>query len=394
MPNCPYCNVLIDEEYNFCVSCEQQVKCVTCGSYLIKDKSKCLKCSNLLNTLQLDSNPMNNLSLKEEQADSTYSRTLNLSFTDNAIDKFASVLGNYVPLAPPKSSKHIVQPQQQLAFRFLQPSAEDGQLAQSQILNDETIETTAKNISDNNSPSDYFEKDGQGFLISNNHDYKGKNKKLQQQRFSILYVWAYNSLNGEPVPIDHLTQAAQRNGVHDQNYAPYFKDAAKRFLIKLDGAFKINPSGQAEVNKIQAEMQDSDLSGSEYWSLTRKKSNRVSNATKEDTQKVDQWVQMPSRFDSFDVRILNTTANYAVLSLYDITKELKVESAVKLSLVYEYLTKRYKTVPVTRKNFSDTLSGKRYEKYFEHTSEGLYYLTQEAESLAETWISQVDIQSL
>lgn len=389
MPNCPYCDFLIDEAYNFCVSCEQQVKCLTCGSYLIKDKSKCLKCGNFLNTPQTAATPMNNFSLEEEQSDSNYSRKLNLSFTDNSIDKVASVLGGYVPLVPPKSPKPVAQ--QQLALPFLQTSEENEQLDQSEIMTDEAVETTAKNVLDNNSPSDYFEKDGQGFLISNNHDYKGKNKKLQQQRFSILYVWAYNSLNRELVPNDHLTQAAQRNGVYDQNYPTYLKEAANRFFTKLDGTFKLNPSGRAELSKIHAEMQDSDLSGSEYWNSTRKKSSRSPRATKEDAQRVEQWVQMPSKFDSFDVRGLNTRSDLAILALYDITKELKVETSVKPSLAYEYLTKRYKTVSITNKNLSDTLSDKRYKKYFERTSEGLYYLTQESESLAESWISKGSI---
>jgi hypothetical protein len=159
----------------------------------------------------------------------------------------------------------------------------------------------------------------------------------------------------------------------------------------LDGTFKLNPSGRVEVGKIQAEMQDSDLSGSEYWNPTRKKYNRSPRATKEDEQRIEQWIQMPSKFDSFDVRKLNTRFDLVILALYDITKELKVETAVKPSLAYEYLTKRYKTVSITNKNLSDTLSDKKYRKYFERTSEGLYYLTQESESLAESWISKGSI---
>lgn len=393
MPNCPYCNFLIDEAYNFCVSCEQQVKCLTCGSYLIKDKSKCLKCGNFLNMPQTAATPMNNFSLEEEQSDSNYSRKLNLSFTDNAIDKVASVLGGYVPLVPPKKLKHVAQPQQQLALPFLQISEENGQPDRSEIMDDEAVETTARNVLDNSFPSNYFEKDGQGFLISNNHDYKGKNKKLQQQRFSILYVWAYNSLNGEPVLNDHLTQAAQRNGVYDQNYPTYLKEAATRFFIKLDGTFKLNPSGRAEVSKIQTEMQDLDLSGSEYWNSTRKKSSRTSRVIKEDSQKVEKWIQMPSKFASFDVRQLKNTAEHAIFALYAITKELKVETAVKPALAYEYLTKKYQTISCKMKLFSDTLSHKRYENYFRHTPEGLYYLTQDAENLAESWISPDHVQS-
>lgn len=376
MPNCPYCAVPIDEMYSFCVSCEQQVKCLKCGSYILRDKSKCLNCGTLLNIPQPSSAPMNTFSLEEKQSDSNYSRKLNLSFTDTAIDKVASVLGDYIPLTPSTSPKRGLQPQQQLALP-LQKLGENGQPNHSEILHEETLETTAQNISDYNSPSNYFEQDGQGFLISTTHDYKGKNRKLQQQRFSLLYVWAYHSLLKEPVPSkEHLNQAVKTNGVYDSNYTKHLNDVASRFFIKSDGTFKLNPSGRAEINKILTEMQDSDLSGFEYWNSTRKNASQGSRITKDDTQNIDQWVQMPSRFDNFDVRTLDTAVKCALLALFDITKELKTQDAVKPGLAYVYLIKRYKTVSVSKDNFRKALTNtKDYSKYFSHTSEGLHYLT-------------------
>lgn len=338
---------------------------------------------------------MNTFALEEEQSDSNYSRKLNLSFSDTAIDKVASVLGGYVPLTPSTSPKRVLQPQQQPALPLSQKSGENGQQNQSEMLHEETVETTAQNISDDNSPSNYFEKDEQGFLISTTHDYKGKNKKLQQQRFSLLYVWAYNSLYGEAVPSkEHLNQAARKNGVYDNNYTKHLNDVAIRFFIKSDGTFKLNPSGRAEMNKILAEMQDSDLSGFEYWNSTRKNASRGSRITKDNTQKIDQWVQMPSRFDDFDVRILDTAVKCALLALFDITKELKTQDAVKPGLAYDYLIKRYKTVSVSRDNFRKALTNtKDYSKHFNHTSEGLYYLTPDAENVVDGWLSQDNIQS-
>jgi hypothetical protein len=332
---------------------------------------------------------MNNFSLEEEQTESNYSRKLNLSFTDTAIDKVASVLGGYVPFNPPKSPKPIARPQQ-LALPFSSASTDNNQFDQSEELIEESIETTSESVLDGNSPSSYFERDKQGFLVSVTPDYKGKNKKLQQQRFSLLYVWAYNFICGEAVPTkEHLNQAARINGVYDKNYSKHLTDVANRFFIKSDGTFKLNPGGRSEVNKILIEMQDADLSGLEYWNSTRKNSNRGSRITKEDTQKVDQWLQLPSRFDHFDVRTLGTTYKYALLALYDITKELKAQEAVKPGTVYEYLVKRYKTISVSKDNFSKALTNARdYGKYFSRTSEGLYFLSPEAETLVAGWLSQ------
>lgn len=85
---------LMADAYHFCVSCEQQVKCLNleCGDYLLKSKSKCLSCGTLVNTPQPGSTSMNTFSLQEEQSENHYSRKVNLSFTDTSIDKVASVI--------------------------------------------------------------------------------------------------------------------------------------------------------------------------------------------------------------------------------------------------------------------------------------------------------------
>lgn len=336
---------------------------------------------------------MNSFSLEEEQSDSNYSRKISLSFTDAAIDKVSSVLSGYVPLTMLKNPKQVTQFQQNLTFPFVQEASDGNHSEQSEITNEKLVETTAQNVSDDNPAYNYFDKDSQGFLISTNPDYKGKNKKLQQQRFSLLYVWAYNSINGEPVPSkDHLSQAARQNGIYDQNYSQHLNDVANRYFIKSDGTFKLNPSGKAHLKEIQTEIEDSELCGFVYSNSTRKKSSRGSRTTKEDSQKIEQWVQMPSKFDGFDVRELKTLAEYAIFSIYPITKELKILNAVKPSLAYEYLTKRY-TVPVQKKSFTDALSSKQNEKYFKRTPDGLYYLTQEADGIAENWMNQIEISS-
>lgn len=395
MPNCPYCDNPIDEAYNFCVSCERQIKCLKCGNHLLRDKSKCLKCGILIDTSQPNSTPMNNFSLEEEQSDNNYSRKLNLSFTDTAIDKVASVLGGYVPLTPiTKVPKRTLFPEQQPILPPFEVLEEKTEPEKDKYSQEQTIDTSVTNFSEANSPLSYFDKDAQGFLISKTPDYKGKNKKLQQQRFSLFYVWAYNLIFQEAVPKEHLNQAAKVNGIYDKNYSHYLSDIANRSFVKSDGTFKLNPGGQAEVNKIIAEMQDSDLKGVEYWSSNRKNSSKTSRKTKDDSQKVSQWLEMQSRFNAFNVKKLNTAVEYALLALYDITKELKTENAVKPGLAYEFLVKKYETVSVNQSNFTKALANtKESSKYFSRTSEGLYYLTPEAESVVEGWLSQSNEQN-
>lgn len=391
MPNCPYCDVPIDEAYNFCVSCEQQVKCLKCGSYLLKNKSKCLNCGTLLNTSQPNVAPTNTFSLEEERSDSNYSRKLNLSFTDTAIDKVSSVLGNYVPLTPSINQRHVSTHAQKPILPPFQEIVEEERLMENETLQEQAIDTTVQNGNarkDSLIPLNYFEKDGEGFLISTTPDYKGRNKKSQQKHFILLYVWAYNLTREEPVPNkEHLIQAARLNEIYDTNFSTNFNEIASRFPIEADGTFKLNPNGHAETNKILLEMQNSEKSGFEYWNSNRRTSTRSSKPSKEEEQQIENWLQQPSNFDNFDVRTLSTVVNFVILALCDITKELKVQEAVKPATAYEYLIRRYKTVPVTKKNFRDNIANKRYEKYFRRTSDGLYYLTPEAENLAQSWIN-------
>ncbi|WNZ25435.1 hypothetical protein HJG54_22985 [Leptolyngbya sp. NK1-12] len=154
---------------------------------------------------------MNNFSLEEEQTESNYSRKLNLSFTDTAIDKVASVLGGYVPLTPSPKTREVAQPQQRLVLPFSPTTMENEQSEEQEDLNGEVVEAISQDVTNDKSPLDYFEKDGQGFLMSKNPDYRGKDKKTQQERFILLYVWAYNAIFQEPVPSKkHLSSAAKK----------------------------------------------------------------------------------------------------------------------------------------------------------------------------------------
>src|SRR3954452_18992586 len=97
--NCPRCSGPVDMDFNFCPACEQQVRCLSCGRGLLAGKTKCLYCGTPLGISQQHHSQMNTFSLEENQTDNSYSRKINLAFTDNAIDKVAPALSGYVPLA-------------------------------------------------------------------------------------------------------------------------------------------------------------------------------------------------------------------------------------------------------------------------------------------------------
>ncbi|MGK7955535.1 MAG: hypothetical protein AB4063_09785 [Crocosphaera sp.] len=367
------------------LSCDKQVKCIECESYVIKDKNKCFKCGTLLQDFSSIGSPMNTFSLEEKQTGNSYSRKVDLSVTDNAINKFSDFISDQIPLNLSKDSRQL--PKQQKSS--LTTSENENIDQDDKQENGEVIETDVKEISDHELASNYFVQDGNGILIQKHFDYKGKSKKAQLERFLLLYIWAYNILCQEPVPDQkHLREATNKNNIQDSNYTTYLKDISQRYLITPDGTFKLNYSGEEEVKKILLEMEDKELEGEKYWKPKSRNSSKGSRITNEEIEKVNQWVEMPSQLSNFDVRELSPNSHYAIFALYDITKELKVENAVKPGIAYEYLTKRYKNIPIKKKQFSDIFARKNSNQYFERTSEGAYYLTQEGENTAKEWMTE------
>lgn len=169
MADCPYCGELIDEKWNFCRKCKQQVKCISCKSYLIENETMCLNCGTLLQK-SASTTTMNTFSLEEKQTGNSYSRKVDLSFTDNAIDKVADLVYDHIPLNLAKGSRQL--PKQKKSSL---PASENENIEQDDKQeNGEVIETNIKEISDHELASNYFEQDGNGLLSQRHSDYKGK----------------------------------------------------------------------------------------------------------------------------------------------------------------------------------------------------------------------------
>lgn len=387
---CPYCESEISKssELKFCIKCERQVKCLKCEHILFKNKSICLSCGFSLQDSQSKSVLMNTFSLQEKQSEKGYSRNINLSFTNETASTVASTVSGYVPFFDPSNRQQTVYTKQQkplLPSQVLEETTENTEInVTSNSKNN--IEKQTQHDSEVNDALKYFEQDENGFLVSKTRDYKGKNKKLQQQRFISLYVWGYKLLLHNSVSKEHLYQAAKINGIYDKNYSNYLQDTVNSFFVIISSSFKLNPAGKDEVYKIISEIEDDNLKGFEYWNP--KKRNSSPRTKKEDKQKIEGWCQKPSRFDNngFDVRTVTTARDLAILAIYDITKELQIQESIKPGLSIDYLLKRYPTISKGKKTIKVALSNKNYSNYFGRTDNGGYYLTPEAEKLAESWL--------
>ncbi len=142
------------------LSCDKQVKCIECESYVIKDKNKCFKCGTLLQDFSSIGSPMNTFSLEEKQTGNSYSRKVDLSVTDNAINKFSDFISDQIPLNLSKDSRQL--PKQQKSS--LTTSENENIDQDDKQENGEVIETDVKEISDHELASNYFVQDGNGIL--------------------------------------------------------------------------------------------------------------------------------------------------------------------------------------------------------------------------------------
>lgn len=187
-----------------------------------------------------------------------------------------------------------------------------------------------------------------------------------------------------------MNSATKRVSIYDSNFATYFEHTAKQFLMSSDVGYKINLPGTMRLREIINEMDDDGIKGAPYWKLASKSPRKRTSFSKEDEQKINQWLEMPTSVDKFDIRKLKSAANLAAFAIWIITKQLCVESAVKPREAYSYLKSKYKIIAVKQDVFSCAL--RQNPNKFAKTQEGLYFLKEESEREVEAWIQGEPIQ--
>lgn len=385
MLSCPYCKRETSESYNLCENCEEQIRCAKCGSTLVAGRSKCLMCATPV--LKSESVvTINECLLEERQTSRSASRKVSVRFTDAAIEKAAPLLGGLVAIPRingphPTTRPVIAQP--------TLPLPDDGNTIE-QV--SEPLHSAPAPASDSKTRAlQFFEEEGEG-LVAKTPDFKGQSKKEQQQRFLVLYVWAYYHIFDRAVPSrDHLITAAKRTGLLDKNFARYFSTTAQQHLITSDGGYKVNTLGTAEALKILGELEDSAIKGCAYWEGSGKSPKPRTPLGKEDAALVDEWLDRPLEFGSFDVRSLKGVVHQAMFALWAITKGLGTVAAVKPKVAFLYLTRKFTTVSANAKQFTDAL--RKNPSRFNKNAQGLYYLTESAEREVKQWIEKGAVDS-
>lgn len=381
--NCPHCQHSFDDDFNFCPSCEQQVKCLSCGRIVTSGKSKCLYCGVSFGSGHQSQQAINTFSLEETIAGNNRSRKVQLSFTDNAINNAAPLLRTYAPFSRAFHATESGNP-----LLTSENSSVDTTLDEAEYIDQDPTTSTQDSPSQTEASSDlprakdYFEIDAKGFLVPGVSDYKGTTKQLQQQRFCLLYTEAYLQHMNVPVPNrTHLASAAKKaNKIYDSNFPNYLTKLIGQYFINTDGQLKLNRNGQIQLAKIIEEMQDDELVGYQYWERGNKTAGKRARVSKAEITEVDRWLLMPSELDKFDIRKLKKPLDWCLFAVHDITKEIQAAEAVKPGVAYAYLTRRHKKVSIEKDSFTSVFNRKYNKKYLGRSADGLYFLTTDGEA--------------
>lgn len=389
MSACPYCATPNEQDFNFCIECEQQIKCTSCRRELIKDKGKCLQCGTFINPVVEQKGEMNTFSLEENQTADTYSRKISFAFTNDGVDKVASVLVGQVPLQF-SAGRGLNQRQLSQSNQTAQASTLVSQNEFVDAISDQPATTTPINEGKPttelkpNDPKNIFEANAKGILISQWTDYKGQTKKEQQERFCLLYVWAYNLLYSDvKLTKGNILDAAKSNGVYDRNLSHYLTKICSDSFMHLDGGYKLKPVMRGRVETIITEVLDSSISGFDLAATGARSGNRAPRANKEGENLIKGWINIPSSLEKFDIKSLSKVADFALFAIYDITKEIGEVASVKPTIAFAYLEKRYKTIPISKEKFRKIVSAKSYVTLFSKAPDGSYFLTSKGEEKAK-----------
>lgn len=395
MLTCPYCGSETSSEDNFCENCEQQVKCMKpeCEALLRPHKSKCLKCGTpTLVASQVDPS-MNRYSHTATTTNKSHTEHTEITASDAAIGDFIPLVlsrSQVQPRPQPRPAAIRMNPQSQPKLPFptmvedkdeAYADATDGD----EILAVTDVPPTSQSKQDENQALalEFFEASGDE-LTPLAPDFKGDSRKDQLIRFLVVYIWSYPHIFGKPVPSrEHLVAATRRAGLPDDNFRQYF-GLAKTFYSSIDGTFKANPAGNVEAKRVFDEIKTKTEEGNPYWKTKTKSASKGPRFNKENQEAIAQWVTIQCNIGSIDVRPLNSTQQ-AMLSLWLITKEIKVADAVKPRLAFEYLSAKFKTIKGTYKAFESALRRTTNQSLFSHNTEGAYFLQDKAEKEVETW---------
>jgi hypothetical protein len=391
---CPSCNSETPNEYNFCIVCNQQVKCLSpdCGKRLVPSKPFCFSCGQAIAKVPASQTQTNRYVRSIKQSGKTFEELTEFSMSDHAVSEIApfivgQVMSKSQRITYPVAS-NVSVPSQQLSLNLSD--------ALTEIPTPQLPEATVSSTPEPNlvGAAIYFEQDGD-YLIANIKDFKGTTWADQQKRFILLYASAYHQIFGQFVPDkEHFKKAAERASILDpNNFTKYLAEAIRTYLSEIGGRFKLNHDGEKEVKAILARIEDDNIaSGNKYWERSNTTAGKRQRFNKDDKTRVQNWAQEEVSLGSLSIRDIRSAKDYALVSLWILTVHLSEAEAVRWNDAYYYFKEKFTTLSVKPETFSRALSKSENGRYFQKAGE-LFYLTSEGQQKVESWIAGAPISA-
>lgn len=384
---CQFCKELTPSEYNFCVVCDSQTKCLECGKKTFPGKDYCLSCSKPLVVKKNGSQAPNHYLRTVEQDGDKRKEHTEFSLSDKSVAEIAPFvvaqilpdnrIGNGPAALPPstdesETSATDVTPKTNIDGV---PASEDSKTEKP------TVDTEKLR---------FFTEDS-GILVATIKDFKGKTWTEQQKNFLVLYCFYYKLVFGKPVPNDeHLRSAGEKADIVDKNnFTTHLKGVHSRYLMPITGGFQLNDDGIEQAKTLVALLDNKQApEGEKYWMRSKTSSApAVPRIKEEDKKKAEAWALEKVDLGKLDVLELKAAREYAMFAIWSITVALKKGESTKRSEAFHYLTTKYANISVKSEAFLKAIENNK-PKYFDSNQlDGTCYLTKFGKKCVDDWVS-------
>ena len=289
MNNCVYCSANFDEECIFCPECVAQIKCKNCNALLKVHAKGCVRCgvilgegSNISNSV-VTNGASNTLSLKETRS----SRSIEVKFTDQAIEQISEALGHI--LIDRLGNKSTPSYEKPTSEKLLAETTETNNAKEDDFVDGEIEHDNTPPASNGKVDSDqqklrqvFYYKENQ--LILDNYNLKATGQLDAARRAIFLFLYAHKLEGRSLVSREDINTMLKDIGLMDPNVSNWIsttpdlaqEESGEKPMLRL----RIN--GEKEAIKILGEVSDDSVKDS--WTISdRRKTKGKAHASDTDS---------------------------------------------------------------------------------------------------------------
>lgn len=313
MNNCVYCSTNFDEDCIYCPECLNQIKCKNCNTLLKANAKGCVRCGMRIGddfdspkSFITNNNSANTLNLKETRN----SRSVEVKFTDHAIEQISDALGHI--LIDRLGNKSTQTYGKSNFANLLTGASENNNVKEEEFVDGEIEIETNLNSSGGKGNDDrqklrqvFYHKENQ--LVLDNYNLKATGQLDAARRAVFLFLYAHSLEGRKLVSREDINAMLKDIGLLDPNVSNWISTTPD-LAQENDGdkpMFRLRINGQNEAVKILGEVLDPNAK--EEWTISdRRKTKSKTAATDSDTsektrskspkksskknEKIDGWV--------------------------------------------------------------------------------------------------------